>query len=761
MLHFPFWLLLLLFISVETQLTINDNEGLIDTLLTAMRLYIKDATEKQSLSEECRKVIDTSFLADTKYAIYNLNKLVKDSSINQNDITSYGQCMHRKHGFTDFKNNSTFLLSSVNYAGKSASALMFGICAVQGCNETEYKQIIVEIGQKLGYIHNTNDMNMTVTSISDYIKGGIYSLNENTYIYLLPCSLILIHLLLMIFNKCSYQCIKKLFSSKEEFTKGNKLGSNLKKVFSLRANWGELIDFEMTNSGINNDSGITYIQGIRGVFMILIVYGFFLLNLFNAPVAVITERKKESILSSWFYSFFFCGLRFAPKILYSCSGFCLGYKLLCYLDETVEDEMEHSIKEKTPNSVPLDETTENEIEDEPNNSITYLLDGNSLDRAKALNQKLSIKHALKFIARQIHKYFMMVFTFIFVLYTLYYIIVHFKGIQPTWVYFQKHINTLDSVSNIFLTLTSTLGFVLSEIDDAKIGFYFCIVYNEFIYFILGTFIIYFGYKYKFRVDSLFLFMIFFMFIGKVTFYCIEEYKASNYTDLTNFAKFDVSTYYNFIYFLIGTYFSFGNYTIQKGIVNYEDAEQQQKPYLFIFVKCIKTFKRMKKGSLFIFGAILFLINLAFCFGYLLLKLDTFQDKYASLYYLFDTEFFVLFTHLYALIFYIKGDNVINTFLTLPIWSYFSKIYFSFIMLLNTVIVFVIYQSETRIKFDLWTLTFYSTLCLLMNFVFSTFSYIFFELPYKRMIKISFSKRNIENNIKVIDKGIDFSSSNLS
>ena len=112
MLHFPFWLLLLLFISVETKLTINDNEGLIDTLLTAMRLYIKDATEKQSLSEECRKVIDTSFLADTKYAIYNLNKLVKDSSINQNDITSYGQCMHRKHGFTDFKNNSTFLLSS-------------------------------------------------------------------------------------------------------------------------------------------------------------------------------------------------------------------------------------------------------------------------------------------------------------------------------------------------------------------------------------------------------------------------------------------------------------------------------------------------------------------------------------------------------------------------------------------------------------------------------------------------------------------------
>ena len=170
---------------------------------------------------------------------------------------------------------------------------------------------------------------------------------------------------------------------------------------------------------------------------------------------------------------------------------------------------------------------------------------------------------------------------------------------------------------------------------------------------------------------------------------------------------------------------------------------------------------MKKGSLFIFGAILFLINLAFCFGYLLLKLDTFQDKYASLYYLFDTEFFVLFTHLYALIFYIKGDNVINTFLTLPIWSYFSKIYFSFIMLLNTVIVFVIYQSETRIKFDLWTLTFYSTLCLLMNFVFSTFSYIFFELPYKRMIKISFSKRNIENNLKIIDKGIDFSSSNLS
>ena len=760
MLHFSICLLLLFFISAEAQFTINDNEGgLIDTLITAMRLFIQEASNNNSLSEECRNTINFSYIDSTDYAIYNLNKLVKDSSINQNDITSYGQCMHRRHGFTKFDVNSTFLLSSVNTIGKS-SALMFGICAVQGCNETEYQKIILDIGIKLGYIQNISNFNMTVTSISDY-DPGIYSLNNSTYIYLLPCSLILIHLLMIIFNKCSYQCVKKLFASKEEFTKGNKLGSNLKKVFSLRANWGELIDFEMTNSGINNDSGITYIQGIRGVFMILIVYGFFLLNLFNAPVAVITERKKEAILSCWFYSFFFCGLRFAPKILYSCSGFCLGYKLLCYLDESVEDEMEHSTKEKTPNPVPLDETIEKEIEDEPNNSITYLLDGNSLDRAKALNQKLSIKHALKFIARQIHKYFMMVFTFIFVLYTLYYVIVEFKGIQPTWVYFQKHINTLDCMSNLFLTLTSTLGFVLSEIDDAQIGFYFCIVYNEFIYFILGTFIIYFGYKYKFRVDSLFLFLIFFMFIGKITFYCIAEYKASNYTDLTNFAKFDVSTYYNFIYFLIGAYFSFGNYTIQKGIVNYEDAEQQQKPYLFIFVKCIKTFKRMKKGSLFIFGAILFIINLAFCFGYLLLQWSIFQDKYGALYLLFDTEFFVLFIHLYALIFYIKGDNIINTFLTLPIWSYFSKIYFSFIMLLNTVIVFVIYQSETRIKFDLWTLTFYSTLCLLMTFVFSTISYIFFELPYKRMIKIAFSKRNIENNIKIIDKGIDFSSSNLS
>ena len=69
MLHFPFWLLLLLFISVETKLTINDNEGLIDTLLTAMRLYIEDATKKQSLSKECRDVIDTSFL-EKKYLLH-------------------------------------------------------------------------------------------------------------------------------------------------------------------------------------------------------------------------------------------------------------------------------------------------------------------------------------------------------------------------------------------------------------------------------------------------------------------------------------------------------------------------------------------------------------------------------------------------------------------------------------------------------------------------------------------------------------------
>lgn len=751
------FILLLLAEKISSHISSFNDTSLIESLKQAMIYYINNATQTVSLSPECATAIKEGYLENTVFATFNLNKLIKDSSINQNDITSYGQCMHRRHGFTQFNVTSNFLLSSVKT--KINSTLMFGICAVKGCNNEEYINLITNIGKHLGYI-DEEQMDLNLTSISDY-KEDYYSIYDRTYINFLPCSLLIIHFMMMIFNKCSYQLAKKLFAMKEEFTKGNKFGSNLKKIFSVRANWGELIDLQMTNSGINNDSGITYIQGIRGVFMILIVYGFFLLNLNNAPVAVITEFKKNSVMSNWFYSFFYCALRFAPKILYSCSGFCLGYKLLCYLDECVEDEMQHSEKEKTTNVLQMDETNENEIEDR-SNSITYLLDGSALDRAKALNKNLSIKHAFIFIFRQIHKYIMMIFTFLFVLYTLYYVVVFIKGIQPTWVYFQNHINTGDCIYDIIFAVTLTGGFALQKVDDAKISFYFCMIYNEFIYFILGTLIIYLGYKHKFRVDSLFLFMILLMFIGKVTFYCVSNYEAYKYDELLNFATFEVSTYYNFIYFLIGAYFSFGNYTIQKGIVNYEDAEQQQKPYLFIFVKCIKTFKRMKKGCLFIFGAILFLINFILCFGYKLLTASSFfKGKYSSLYLLFDTEFFVLFSHLYALIFYIKGDNVINPFLTLPIWSYFSKIYFTFIMFLNTVIVFVIYQSETRIKFDLWTMIFYSTLCLLMNFVFSTFVYIFFELPYKRLVKIVFSKKSIEDNIKIIDKGVDFSSSNIS
>lgn len=753
---FIFFTLLIMTLQINKSLNstlqqMNEEKPLFDILRDEGRDMLKQALDSVELSDECKNVFNYSYTFTSDYSDYNLNKLIRDSSINENDITSYGSCMNKKHGYTNYTVNSTFLLSFIK---KNTSLLMFGVCAADGCKNEEYAKVIHILGKGFGYFSNeTTEKDINVISINK--NNDEYIFSWKNLADLVPCFFLLIHFLLLFFNNFSYKILKKIFFSKETVQKREqKHGSNLKKVFSSLANWEELFDLKNESNEINNDSGITYVKGIRGISMCFLVFGFFILNLWNAPVAVITKRGINNTLGSLFFSFFYFGLRYAPKIAYSCSGYCLCYKLLSYLDDYVEENIEVPKERGRSVSVLNSIGKDSNIDElEENDSINNLLDGSADEREKAINNLISIKQAFIFIFHQIHKYIFMAFTFFFLKYSIYYLVYFFKGVEPMWVYFKQQIAQKSEFHDILFSLSLSFSFILSKIEENEIGTLFCLVYNEIIFFILTTFIIYLGYKYKFRVDSLILFIILFMFIGKMIYYLLQgEMITFKYYSLDNFGKFEISIYFNYVYYLLGVYFSFGNYTIQKGIVNYEDAEKEQKPYLFIFVKFTKKFKKMQKGCLYGFGSLLILVVILFSFietimrKFLGAKDELLESKAFSVLLLFDCDLCVAFIHLFALIFYIKGDNVINTLFTLPIWSYFNKIYFMFILTLNPIIIYLIYQSETRIKFDIANLTFYSILTLFLLSIVSSFFYIAFELPYKRILRIIFSKGIIDKNV---------------
>ncbi len=99
--------------------------------------------------------------------------------------------------------------------------------------------------------------------------------------------------------------------------------------------------------------------------------------------------------------------------------------------------------------------------------------------------------------------------------------------------------------------------------------------------------------------------------------------------------------------------------------------------------------------------------------------------------------------------YLKGDNQLNIFLSSNKWIIFNKLYFVFSYVCIPIIIFIIYQSETKIKLNYFSLIFYSLICGFIIFAISILVYIIFDLPYRRMLKIYLQKKKektSKNNI---------------
>ena len=96
------------------------------------------------------------------------------------------------------------------------------------------------------------------------------------------------------------------------------------------------------------------------------------------------------------------------------------------------------------------------------------------------------------------------------------------------------------------------------------------------------------------------------------------------------------------------------------------------------------------------------------------------------------------------IFYFKGQNFINDFFCHVFWAMLNKSYFSYILFANPMILFIFYQSETKILLNLYNLFLYSLISGSLIFLKASFSYIFFELPYKKLIHYINSNDDIKD-----------------
>jgi len=297
----------------------------------------------------------------------------------------------------------------------------------------------------------------------------------------------------------------------------------LNEFFSLKNNAKELFCFSSDATNINNNTGLVYIKGLIGISMILMIIGHIYLVLFNLPAKEFGKYQFSYLISNPLYIFPFIGLRYSPRILFSCSGFTLSFKFLSYI-----------------------------------------------------SQNSGCKRILKFVLAQSYKYLILINLILFARCSMQHIITFFLGDNPMWkIFYEIELSEPNEAHSFIYKLLSNRIFFFNEkvLDNHDFLDYYWVAYNEVFFFLIGISLLSIGYKYKLKIDYFILILILLIYAGKIVLYhnkflfSEKEFFATLYYYLYDYGIIMMNPLFNLPCFLIGMYFGIINYSIHKGIIN--------------------------------------------------------------------------------------------------------------------------------------------------------------------------------------------------
>ena len=400
------------------------------------------------------------------------------------------------------------------------------------CNEYDYDAIFTFIFS----FSNANN-NFTVNTIILNNDNRSPTAKENIYgiISLLSLAIpLVIFLIIIIAKNIIIKKQKRNFNLNQLIGDESKSGKininkgikNIKKkfpnwylyineFFNIIKNGKELFNFSLNNSNYNNVKGITYIKGLIGISIIFTIFGQTFMALANLPTKEYGIWDYYRIHIKPIFVLFLIGYRYSPRVLFSCSGYTLVYKYLCYIEQ---------------------------------------------------EQGL---YFLKFVFLQFYKYIFLSLMIGIFRYSLYYINILIRQTKrPIWEIFKFYLSRENNFFFRYSTFLFSLGKDVDEIRQNLI-IYFYIPLNEIAFFFIGTILISFGYRFKLRIDIIILVLIFILFIPKIIMFLALWYKQGYLTTidyyLVDYGLSLTNPIFNLSFFLIGMYFGLINYSIQKGI----------------------------------------------------------------------------------------------------------------------------------------------------------------------------------------------------
>ena len=551
--------------------------------------------ETYKISQSCTFLFNYTFYIDLHGNMINFRnlyekKLIIESTKNKNDFLTYENCLSGNYTSSyseiyDIK--PIFLISLINDAynqNKFKDSVLFekynylfSLCLPYGINKTDNKplcsiddyNLIIKIFLQLS--HNMD--NATVDSLildsenlevktEDYLYFGI-----SFIIIMLP---LLIKLFLFLYGKIMIKrydkkgIINKLTlendnininnePKKADIIEESKKNNSLKYIapnwykflndcFDIIKNGSYLFNISLNEANFNDFNGISYIKGILGISMLLNIFGQTFFILLNTPEKILGIYQFYITLYNPFYIILFIGLRYCPRIIFSCSGYTLIYKYLCFIEK-----------------------------------------GENF-------------YFLRFLILQSYKYILLILVSLYLRLSFYYINIIFRNMKtPTLELLKFKLEKRNK--NYFYNLFSFLFYNLNQEEffdyygQSEIQYLYLPI-NEIFFFIFGTSLISIGYKFKLRIDIIIIIIIIFVYGFKIISYFLamqtNQIYSTLYFYLYGYGAIMLIPFFNLPSFLIGMYFGLVNYTIQRGVNNSYKENTYTK---------IETLEEIKKEKL--------------------------------------------------------------------------------------------------------------------------------------------------------------------
>ena len=561
-------------------------------ITTTLTEFFLPDFKKYEVGESCIMLFNHTFFNTTSdindFKFYYAKKLIIDSTKSRNDFLTYENCLN---GYDKSIHSKEYQMKPVYVIGKitdryNQSELknsiyyekynyIMSFCFPQGTNKTTHETLCSDDDYgKLIKIFNSLAHNMNKTEVRSFVltqedlKG-----KPKHYLYLAFIAIVsALPLLIAIFLKL-YKVIKLSNYRKDEIN--NKLSSknkdnnkvmktkeiygkelSIKKImpkwyrllneyFNLVKNGSELFNFSLNQTNFNDFNGITYIKGILGLSMFLNIFGLTFFILSNLPTKILGTYQFYYSVNNLFYILAFVGLRYCPRIIFSCNGYTLIYKFL------------------------------NFIEHDPNFCF------------------------FKFLILQSYKFILLIFVSLYLRFCLYYIDVIFDNIRnPMREIFH---NQLEEHSiKYFYYLLSFLFYNIKDdelfTNESVFIQYLYLPINEIFLFIYGIALISIGYKFKLRFDIIIIisFILVYLFKLAIFIFFMHERKiySTLYFFLHGYGVLMLNPIFNLPSFLVGMYFGLVNFTIQRGVNNINKDEKYKEYELLDYDKQDMNQKRM-------------------------------------------------------------------------------------------------------------------------------------------------------------------------